>query len=154
MQKMNVFEEMGWHDNHVHAFTIRAGNDGTGELLLDIDHITEWLCEENGAYAFMIVPSTLTFHQVFNLVVAIDYASPSMAIAPISIHEIHREPLQYANGYASYKWRIELNCPTGEISFEAPGFSQLARAGAIKSQSQCLSTEARSLPTSVSCTPN
>jgi hypothetical protein len=143
MQTEKAFSEFNWHDNHVHAFTIESGVDGTGKLLLDIDHITEWLCEEPVDYAFMVAPATLTFHQVFNLTVSIDYSSPSMAIAPFSIHQIHREALEYPTGYASFKWRIELNSPSGEISFEAPSFSQHVRSEAQRSKNQWLSREAR-----------
>jgi hypothetical protein len=144
MQKDRSFEEMNWHDNHVHGFTIQEGADGTGELLLDIDHITEWLCQGN-TFAFLIAPATLTFHQVFNLVIDIDYTSPSKAIAPLSIHRVHRESFQYPNGHSSYKWRIELNSPRGEMSFEAPGFSQRATGDTIKSESQRLSPAVRAL---------
>jgi hypothetical protein len=146
-QKDKLFEEMNWHDNHVHGFALQEGKDGTGELLMDIDHITKWLCEDGGTFAFMIAPSTLTFHEVFNLKINVDYANPSMAIAPLSIHEIRRESFQYQNGCASYRWHIVLNSPIGEISFEAPGFSQRARGEAVKSKSQCLTPEVRSSST-------
>ena len=139
-----AFEQMNWHDNHVHALAIDAGENGTGELVLDIDHITEWLCGEGNSFAFMVVPSTLTFHEVFNLAIAINYATPSIAIGPFSIHQVHRESIQYSNGYSSFKWRIELNCPNGEITFEAPGFSQSARGKPVRSEKQFMSAEERS----------
>jgi hypothetical protein len=37
------FEEMSWHDVHVHGLRIRAGDENGGELELDIDFIVEWL---------------------------------------------------------------------------------------------------------------
>jgi hypothetical protein len=33
------------HDNHVHAVRLAEGEDGAGDLELDIDHIPEWLPE-------------------------------------------------------------------------------------------------------------
>ncbi|QPI52321.1 hypothetical protein IV454_13030 [Massilia antarctica] len=33
------FEDLGWHDNAIHAFRIAEGNDGCGgQLTLDIDY--------------------------------------------------------------------------------------------------------------------
>ncbi len=144
MKRCESFEQMNWHDNHVHALAIEAGEDGTGKLVLDIDHIAEWICCSDNSFAFMIVPSTLTFHEVSNLAIAINYAARSIGVTPFSIHQIHREPIQYPNGYATFKWRIELNCPDGEITFEAPSFSQISRCNAIRSEKQFLSVEERS----------
>ena len=39
------FNQMSWHDNHVHGFRLVAGTDGSGELILELDHIVEWIRE-------------------------------------------------------------------------------------------------------------
>lgn len=43
------FEEMSWHDNHVHALRIVAGAYGSGELILDLDYILDWICGTDGS---------------------------------------------------------------------------------------------------------
>src|SRR3954447_15608689 len=83
------FDEMSWHDNHVHALRIVAGQHGAGELVLDIDYIAEWL--RNGdEFRFRLVPAALRFTDVTNLRLSLDYASPSAAMGPFSIHAIER----------------------------------------------------------------
>ena len=57
------FGAMTWHDNHVHALSIREGRHGEGELLLDLDYILEWLKAPHGI-EFRIVPALLRFIDV------------------------------------------------------------------------------------------
>ena len=35
--------EMSWHDNHVHSVRIVEGEHGSGQLILDIGYILEWM---------------------------------------------------------------------------------------------------------------
>jgi hypothetical protein len=49
---------MMWHHNSVHAFRVVEGKDGAGELVLDIDHIVEWIESEKG-YKFRVAPADL-----------------------------------------------------------------------------------------------
>ena len=135
------FEEMSWHDNHVHALRIVAGDQGAGELVLDIDYIAEWL--RNGdAFQFRLVPATLRFIDVTNLRFSLDYASASAALGPFSIHAIERRTEQRER-YVAQLWRIEVNWPGGEVSFEASGYEQSATAKAVISAHQCLSPAER-----------
>jgi hypothetical protein len=70
------FDEMSWHDNHVHSLRVLEGENGAGELLLDLDYILEWLkCTDS--MRFDLVPATLRFTGVTNLRIFLDYASPS-----------------------------------------------------------------------------
>ena len=137
------FDEMSWHDNHVHAFRIVETSDGAGDLILDVDHIVEWIkCEETG-FNFRIVPVTLTFHDVMFLRMSLDYATPTAAFGPFMLHDIERRAEQRTH-YVAQFWNLSISWPRGEIAFEGRGFTQLARGGAILSQGQCLSTEQRS----------
>lgn len=44
MLQFEQFGEGNWHDNAIHGFRVVEGPDMcSGELILDIDHITEWL---------------------------------------------------------------------------------------------------------------
>ena len=118
------FDEMSWHDNHVHALRIVAGEHGAGELVLDIDYIVEWL-RNGGAFQFRLVPAILRFTEVTDLRISLDYASPSAAMGPFSIHAIERYTEQREH-YIAQLWRIEVNWPGGEVTFEASGYEQSA----------------------------
>jgi hypothetical protein len=67
------FDEMSWHDNHVHGLRILEGAHGAGELLLDLDYILEWL-KGPDEMQFRLVPVSLRFTEVTNLRVSLDYA--------------------------------------------------------------------------------
>jgi hypothetical protein len=55
------FEEMNWHDAHVHAF---AASPETYEFLLDIDYVVQWEKPDpdQGYFTFWVAPATLVFH--------------------------------------------------------------------------------------------
>lgn len=146
MTETENFEKMCWHDNAIHGFKIREGDDGySGELDLDIDYILEWLPPEDNRFRFMISPATLTFHDVTNLVMSIDYASSTASLQPMTIQEIKREVKLYPNGYSSFTWEIEMNWPKESfIKFESKGFTQALRRDPIISEGQCLSASERS----------
>lgn len=117
------FDSLGWHDVSVHALRIEEGEDGSGELVLDIDYILEW-CIDKPDFSFRIAPATLRFHEIFNLRVVLDYASLPAGISPFTLDGITRELLTYPNGNQSFRWLLSVNWPAGEISFESSGFTQ------------------------------
>jgi hypothetical protein len=133
------FDEMSWHDNHVHALRIVGGAHGSGELALDLDYILEWICDADGN-RFRIIPVTLTFLEVTDLRISLDYATPTAALGPFSIHAIerHEEP---RDRYVAQVWKILVNWPTGEIAFEATGFVQRGTGLPVLSEAQCLRPE-------------
>ena len=147
MSAPDQFDSYSWHDNAIHGFQIIEGPDGcSGELILDIDFIVEWLPPEkdSNSFQFRIAPADLTFHEVTELVISVDYASCTAALQPMTIHEIHREAVTYPNGYSSFAWKIEVNWPRNSfISFRAPSFTQLLRAEPITSGAQYLSPSLR-----------
>ena len=136
------FEKIHWHDNAIHGFRIVEGDDGcTGQLLFDIDYIDEWLRASEDLFSFKITPSDLTFHDVSDLVISIDYAALPAALQPMCIQEIKREVVVYPNGHSSFRWKIELNWPFNSFfEFRASGFKQMPRMTAIISESQYLSS--------------
>jgi len=135
------FDEMSWHDNHVHALRIVEVSDGAGDLILDVDHIVEWIKNGTG-FNFRIVPATLTFHDVMFLRMSLDYATPTAAFGPFMINGIERRNEQRARHLAQL-WKIDISWPQGEIAFEACGFTQRARSGPVLSQRQRLSADER-----------
>ena len=145
MTTMNDFEKMNWHDNAIHAFRIREGEDGySGELDLDIDYILEWLSPENNSFSFRVTPATLTFHGVSDLVISVNYAKATACVQPMTIHEIHREIETLPNGYSTFNWNVEINWPPQSfISFSSSGFTQVLHGQPIVSGAQYLSHSER-----------
>jgi hypothetical protein len=135
------FDEMSWHDNHVHGLRVRRGPNGwDGQLELDIDYILEWLRPSESTFAFRIAPATLTFIDVLELRIEIDYAAISFATTPFSIAGISRE----VTSHGGTRWTLEINHPDGAISFLASGFRQVLRAAPIVKPSQSLTEQERS----------
>ena len=60
------FERMGWHDAQIHAI---GWSQPSGELLLDLDYILEWVgpCGAEDSYQFWTAPATLVFRDVTEL---------------------------------------------------------------------------------------
>jgi hypothetical protein len=142
------FDELSWHDNTVHALRIVEDDrdSGTAQLILDIDHILKWCPGENGTYSFIVAPATLTFHGVFGLKFFLDYEKATAGTTPFTIDGIVRR-IENRKRYEAVLWTIPINWPTGEISFEATGFTQELRAE--PGLSKTMSLEGRALPWSV-----
>jgi hypothetical protein len=119
------FEEMSWHDNHVHALRIVEGQNGAGELILDLDYIVEWINAE-GSFRFRVLPVTLTFFGVFGLRILLDYKTPTAATGPFSLAKIERR-IEQRERYVAQCWILSVNWPEGEMTFEATGFEQKGR---------------------------
>jgi hypothetical protein len=139
------FDELSWHDCHVHGFRWAGVNSerGTAELEFDIDYILEWLRVDESAFRFRIAPATLTFHDVFALRIQLDYATPNTGMTPFSIEGIEREPLASPTGDTSFRWRLPVSWPAGEITFDSPGFTQVLRREPILTERQCLTASQR-----------
>ena len=121
------FADMSWHDNHVHGLQIRSGDYGAGELDLDLDYIVEWLCAADGSCEFRLAPATLTFRDVTELRIEVDYQAISAGLVPFSIDGISREDGAVA-AEPLRKWTVNLNWPRGSLAFRASGFTQRLRA--------------------------
>ena len=135
------FESLRWHDNHVHGLGIREGEYGAGQLVLDLDYISEWRCGVGKTCSFMLAPAELVFEEVTDLEVGIDCRG--IAMGPLSIGEIRRETTKQTNQFGRYRWTIVFNFPKGEIAFLASGFVQELRAAPIESRRQSLTWEER-----------
>ena len=120
------FDEMSWHDVHVHGFHIIESDDenaGTAELDLDIDYILEWIREEQG-FRLVVAQATLRFHEVFGLKFCVDYTKPAAGTRAFSLDSIKREVVTYPTGRTSFRWTMGINWPAGSIEFVSPGFTQ------------------------------
>ena len=137
------YENMSWHDCHVHGFEILEGIHGEGELTLDIDYITEWRSGANGKYQFVIAPARLTFKGVSQLQMELDYKTPTAGLVPFSISNISRTEVTRHPGHATSEWNIGINWPEGRIYFEAHGFIQESYGPSVETDQQMLSVVQR-----------
>jgi len=139
------YESLSWHDCHVHGFHLGNVNEdhGTAELDLDVDFIVEWLPQGDRSILFRVAPATLTFHDVSSMRFLLDYCEPGAGMTPFSLDRIEREPVTYGTGYTTYRWRLPVNWPAGEITFESPGFTQQLRRQPVLQNRQSLSTGER-----------
>lgn len=148
------FEDLSWHDDTLYALRLDVGDSTRGDwhadLVLDVDHIVEWLCGTDRRIRFRVAPATLTFHDVTDLRIAIDCGDSGgrIALHPLSIDRIDRAPLadrRICLDRPYHRWRIVLNWPPGGlITFGASGFSQVLRAAPVLSDQQQLSPAERS----------
>ncbi len=132
------FDILSWHDNVVYGLRFDVGDASKGDwrsdVVFDIDYIAEWLCGTDGGVKFQVAPATLTFHEVTDLRLNVDFGDSDCrnAINEWSIAGITRDAVDDPQRFPDrpyYRWRIELNWPSGgEITFGARGFTQMLRA--------------------------
>ena len=136
------FEAMSWHDCHVHSLRVTEGMHGSGVLELDLDYILEWRREQE-KYTFLLVPVKLSFQEVSDLHVSLDWAVPSAAMGPFSLAGVERTVEERAD-YKATVWRLPVNWPSGLLTFEASGFTQESWGREVLSPDQVLQPGERS----------
>ncbi len=136
------FDSLSWHDNIIYGLAFDVGDASRGDwrhdLNFDIDYIAEWVPsgEQGGerGMRFRVAPATLTFHEVTDLRLGVDFGDSncSTAINEWSIAGITRDVLDDRQRFPDgdyFRYCIELNWPQGgEIAFGARGFTQSLRA--------------------------
>lgn len=137
-QDTKDFERLSWHDDTLYGLSLEIGDPERGtwhsDLVLDIDHIVEWVCVEGEGCRFRVAPAALTFHDVTDLKIAADWGDSGcqVALSPLSIDNIARERVQDQKiclDRPYYRWRITFTRPKeAAISFGATGFTQTLRA--------------------------
>lgn len=141
------FDRLSWHDNVVYGFRTALPAPDVGDwrcdLILDIDHIVAWLCEDPQNVRFLVAPADLVFHNVGGLKIDLDFG-PDM-LSEISIDAVRRKPAaKSATATPAYDWRIELHPPVrGGIAFTATGFTQTLRGEPLILEEQSLSRAQR-----------
>ena len=111
------FDVMGWHDAHLHCFSVLPES---WELVMDLDYIAKWVHPEEGEtyFRFWVSPVTLVFADLQHLDVRIQMD----ALCEIDVLDLHREP---GERDGDWRWSVELG--PGEISFNSTGFKQFFR---------------------------
>ena len=132
------FARLSWHDDTVYGLRFAVGDihrgDWRSELVLDLDHIVEWLCGSDRSVRFRVAPATLVFHDMTDLRIALDWGESGhrTALSEPQIDAITRAPVagqKICLDRPYYRWRIAFNWPHGgEVAFGASGFTQTLRA--------------------------
>ncbi|HEX9770385.1 MAG TPA: hypothetical protein VGA50_14525 [Kiloniellales bacterium] len=143
------YEPHSWHDDTLYGLRLEIGDperdDWRSNLVLDLDHIVEWICGSEGGAQFRVAPATLTFHDVTDLQIAVDCGDTGgqVALYTLSIDAITRERIveqKICFDRPYYRWRIALNWPRGgEIRFGASDFTLDVRAEPVLQDQQQLS---------------
>jgi len=147
--KGDDFARLSWHDDTVYGLHLEIGDperdDWRGNLVLDLDHIVEWICGGGGNARFRVAPATLTFHHATDLQVAVDCGDSGgqVALHTLCIDAITRERIvdqKICFDQPYYRWRIAFNWPRGgEIRFGASDFTLTLRAEPVLQDQQQLS---------------
>jgi hypothetical protein len=126
--------DWSWHDNMIFGLHLRSPDPERrwwhSELILDIDHIVEWVQRERGRCMWRIAPATLVFDWVSDLRINVDFTADALsnAITEWSIDQVERVLIPSEKPEANYRWRILLNAPQGgEIAFHAHGHTLTLR---------------------------
>ena len=137
-----------WHDNVVYGLSFELGEPEAGDwrsdLVLDIDHIVEWLCGAPGEVRFRVAPARLTFHDVTDFAIAVDQGDSGgrTALFEWSIDRVARQRLDRPADY--WRWTIQLHSPPGgTLAFCASGFTQEQTAEPVLLEEQRLPRSAR-----------
>ena len=147
------FARLSWHDDTLYGLRIAVGDvaqgDWRSELVLDLDHIVEWVCGAAGGVRFRVAPATLVFHDATDLEIALDWGDSGhrTALSEPQIDRITRAPVkdqQICLDRPYYRWQIAFNWPHGgHIACGASGFTQTLRAAPTLLDEQRLPPAAR-----------
>jgi hypothetical protein len=135
------FAHLSWHDDTLYGLRFELGDiergDRRSELVLDLDHIVEWFCSSDRSVRFRVAPATLTFHDITDLRIALDWGDSGhqTALGEPQIDALTRTQVldqRICLDRPYYRWRIALNWPPGgEVAFGASGFTQTLRAAPV-----------------------
>ncbi|MEI6620847.1 MAG: hypothetical protein WCP28_02940 [Actinomycetes bacterium] len=126
--------QVSWHDNAVHAFAFEP-EPSSGTLMLDIDHIVQWIKPVGGAeaYSFWICPATLVLPDAFDLKLNVDPIGYDLAIVDCDVDG--------PDDRGIYTWGLVGNY--FELRLRSTGFRQYLRRPPTNSTRQRLAVAER-----------
>ncbi len=117
-----------FHDDCIYGFRLISPepdrDDWRSELALDIDHILEWLKEDDGQFRFLLVQAYLCFENVSDLRVSFSFPEFSLNPLPIDRIDCSKEPIKVrGDNYQEFSWTIHLNDREGgSMTFRSTGY--------------------------------
>jgi len=133
------FEQMGWHDVHVHAVAFRPE---LFELWFDIDYILSWVDPQGGEthYSFWVAPATLVFENVYDLKFDIESHDGDMSLQGIERSDAST-PRNAVTKQTEWRWLLDFN--EGQMTLRSVGYSQFTRRPPVLVRAQQLTLEQR-----------
>jgi hypothetical protein len=99
------YNDISWHDNVIHSISMIDEN-WESDLILGIDYITKWICNNDNTCQFMIAPAKLVFHNVEALEIEIKKSGfQQQSYLGMIIDDIIKEDLPIKSGKLSL-WGI------------------------------------------------
>ena len=132
------FDVMGWHDATIHAFGFdKHENSSTGDFILDIDYIFQWVKNDppEKAFMFWVAPCTLVFKDAFHLKLNLD--TNDSAVEGLEIADLLLNGHTKHENITTFQWTIELQL--GQITLDSTGFVQTVRKEPVLQIEQVLS---------------
>ncbi|MCI0334185.1 MAG: hypothetical protein L0228_13285 [Planctomycetes bacterium] len=135
------FGDLSFHDNLLRGVLLRSDEAGISDLILDIDHITEWVAADGG-YAWLIAAADLIFHGVTGLKFSIDWHDEKYQVVSGGdwILDVSHEPVVPQLVYLDrpyWRWDFSFAMET-QLSFGAYGFTLRHRQEPIRHNEQSL----------------
>jgi hypothetical protein len=147
------FDGLSLHDDTIYGLRLDTADPANAlwraDLVLDIDHIVEWVCGSDKRMRFRVAPVTLIFHDVTDLALAVDWGDSGhqTALHPMAIDHLAREAVADQHiclDRPYWRWTITLNWPkASRLAFGASGFTLTVREPPILSDEQQLSPVVR-----------
>jgi hypothetical protein len=151
----SAFDQVDLHDVDVYGFFLQRRGDKT-DFILDIDYLAEWTLLENNRFEFLVVPATLTFLNVVDLQVHLDWG-PSLRkeepygvmddfLGEPTIYDFRRlaytDPVYTERSYQRYELRFSVPLD-GRISLGARDFTIVGRQEGVRSHHQTFDPDQR-----------
>ena len=120
------FEEMGWHDSHIHGMAFFPDDF---ELTFDVDYILKWVDPEPDEtyFKFWVAPATLVFKNVHDVEFEIDSYNGNLEIDNIK-REQESRPINAELTGNTREWLWTIECQEGEIRLRSVAYEQFIRA--------------------------
>jgi hypothetical protein len=137
------FDRLSFHDNLLRGISLRSDfESGVSDLILDIDHITEWVAADDGGHEWLIAAADLTFHGVTGLKFNIDWQDETYQVVADGDHilDVARDlvvPQLVHLDRPYWRWDFSFARKT-QLSFGAYGFTLRHRQEPIRHDEQSL----------------
>jgi hypothetical protein len=131
------FEQMGWHDNAVHAFALEPTEDHPGRLLVDLDYIVEWVkpVPPESNFTFWMSPATLVVDPAWGISLNVELVVMAFEL---SLNAILRSG---PDEHGRHRWQLEGH--DFNLTVKAKGYRQYLRQRPIHAAGPRLSVEQR-----------
>lgn len=133
------FEDMGWHDNSLHAIAFEPLPTQPGRLLVDLDYIVGGACAvpPSKTPIFWICPATLVFEDASDLTCDVDMRGWGFRVTLTGIERSGPDP------HGRFEWTLTGWGAAFNVNLFAPNFKQYLRRPPLQASGPWLTVEER-----------